>query len=128
METKKKSKPKPKKKEYQGSLTLTPFFFNVTIIISDDFNYTVERLGIDNSCMDKAGLSVSLESGDHMLIFDRDGLDHGIIAHEAAHCIFEALDSVGQDPVKAEETFTYLLQYVVNFIGGMCKKYKIAIE
>lgn len=116
-----------KKREYKGTITLDPFFYEVIVIISNDFNATVESFDLGLEFKNKAGLSLGMEDN-HVLIFDATCIDNGIIAHECAHCIFDALDSAGQDPVKGEETFTYLLQRLVNFCHTICKKNKVVVS
>jgi len=118
---------KKKKKEYRATFMLDPFLYEVAIVLSDDYNSTIDYLKLGDELHDKAGVSVY--TGDyHILLFDIQHLDSGVIAHEAAHCVFEALNSVGQDPVRGEETFTYLLQHIVNFIHDMCRKHKIVVK
>lgn len=119
--------PAKKKKEYKGSLVLDPFFYEVSIILTTDFNATITDLDLGLDFHNKAGLSIGFGDS-HLLVFDIQCLDNGVIAHESAHCIFDALESAGQDPVKGEETFTYLLQHVVNFIHAICKKNKVVVR
>jgi len=115
------------KKDYTASITLNPFHYEVLVILANNFNATIAKLGIGREHKDKSGLSVGY--GDHhVLVFDTNVLDHGIIAHESAHCTFDALAFVGQDPVSGEETFAYMLQYLVETIHEICKEQKVKID
>jgi hypothetical protein len=120
------TKAKRAKKDYMATVMLDPFCYELTVILSHDINNTLNRFGL-GEMENKAGVAVALGDSS-MIILDIACLDPGIIAHEAAHCIFSVLESAGQDPIKGEETFTYLLQYVVNFVMAMAKKHKVKVE
>ena len=116
-----------KKQNYTASITLNPFRYEVLVILANNFHAALAKLGLGHEYRDKAGLFIDY-NGHGAIVFDTRVLDHGVIAHESAHCIFNALAAVGQDPVSGEETFAYMLQDLVETIHDFCKEKKVKID
>ncbi|MEI8285572.1 MAG: hypothetical protein WCG52_11360 [bacterium] len=115
------------KNNYTTRVTISPFKYDVLVILANNFNAALAELGIGREYREKAAL-FAVNKEHRALVFNASILDHGLIAHESAHCVFSAMAEAGQDPVSAEETFAYMLEDLVDSIHTFCKAKKVKID
>ena len=106
---------------------------SLVIIISDDvYNASYDYIGIDNPDKESNARGVFISNGGNESILSINPNQKsisdlaGIVSHEALHATNYIMDFVGMKlSSDSEESYTYLLQYIVEEVMNLVEKYKI---
>jgi hypothetical protein len=121
-------KTKNKKRDIKGSTTLSPFGFELVVIITNDMERITKKHNITSLDHNTTAGFFASNGLSGMIVLDINHISYGLISHEACHCVFATLARAGQDVKDGEETFAYLLQRVVEFCIDICTKNKIKLH
>ena len=94
--------------------------FRIILILSDDFGYDVKNEANYNEDTNGAS-AVTLTYPDHVnllsIVFDRENISSGGVAHEALHATNKIMVSLGIKPdLNNDEAQCYLLGFIVDCI------------
>lgn len=74
-------------------------------------------------------LAVALKEGPYFaIVFNRKGVSHGLIAHEALHTTAGILQRAGIRIKDGNEPYAYLIGFIVKLVTNQLRKFKVKIE
>ena len=118
-----------RKRPVVGNTLLEPYGLTLNIIFASDLAAAAEANNINSENMEgRAGFAAASDDGEQWIGLDYDGLNYGVIAHEALHTVFNVMRHIGQPLEGGEEAATYLLQHVFDCVVTAAKQKKIPIS
>lgn len=93
-----------------------------TVIITDDLQAALKSIGANTEVQSH---QVAFTTSNDYIVFHKDHVEAGLIAHECTHAAIQIMQDIAQDPLKAEECLAYTVEYLVNQITELAKKHNL---